>query len=572
MQVAVAQVSTGTGFAVVSGLLVTNHHVIEGCSSIEVKTENGRHKSVVVDADQQSDLALLRVPTLVGLSAKIRSPAVVNLGEPVMVFGFPLAGALTSSGNFTSGLVSGLRGLGEAEGVFQITAPVQLGNSGGPVLDASGQVIGVVTSKLNAVKTAVATGDIPQNINFAVTPEALNDFLIKNKVPVDYFSSKKSLNTASIAKLAQSFTYQIECMGKSKQANEVPKINPKPSTPTTEKADSPSWVESLDPNAWVMQHGAFDSLSEARQFQSTSNGFKSGQVFFTQRKGSKPYYILVTGPYADEAQTYALMKQNPQLAKAWVRSVRSLKEQLLREGLFDQNRTQDKLVSSVEVFKDCDQCPEMVVIPPGSFMMGSRAGVDANSEQPQHRVNVQKFAIGKFEVTQEQWIEVMRHNPSHYLGNNRPVESVSWEDANNFVTRLAKLTGKNYRLPSESEWEYVASDGNATKTRDTNYLHQHAWTDTEQTKEVGLKMSNNFGVHDIIGNVNEWTSDCWNENYIGAPTDGSAWTSGDCSLRVYRGLDHMYKTKNKFAVTYRLLHRSSFKAMFIGLRVVRDLP
>ena len=459
LQGALAQVSTGTGFAVVSGVLVTNHHVIEGCSSVEVKTKNGRHKSVVLDADPQSDLALLDVPTLIGLSAKIRNPAVVNLGEPVLVFGFPLAGALTSSGNFTSGLVSGLRGLGESEGVFQITAPVQMGNSGGPVLDASGQVIGVVTSKLNAVKIAVATGDIPQNINFATTPEALNDFLMKNQVPVEYFSSKKSLSTASIAKLAQSFTYQIECMGKSQQAKETTKTAPK--------------------------------------------------VAVTIEKPS---------------------------------------------------------------FKDCDGCPEMVVIPAGNFLMGSPAAVVAYSEQPQHRVNVQKFAIGKYEVTQDQWIEVMRHNPSFYLGKNRPVESISWEDANNFVTRLSKLTGKNYRLPSESEWEYVASDSNVRKTIDANYLLQHAWTDLRETKEVGLKTPNKFGIYDILGNVNEWTKDCWNEDYSMAPTDGSAWSSGNCNLRVFRGMSYMDKEKSKFAITYRHPMWPSFKSMFVGFRIARDLP
>ena len=93
------------------------------------------------------------------------------------------------------------------------------------------------------------------------------------------------------------------------------------------KADDPSWVGQLKDDAWVMQHGAFDSLAEARNFQSSSLGYKAGQVFFTQRKGSKPYYILITGPYADKAQGEALMRQNPPLSKAWLRSAKSLKAQ-----------------------------------------------------------------------------------------------------------------------------------------------------------------------------------------------------------------------------------------------------
>ena len=137
-----AQVSTGTGLAVAPGLLITNHHVIDGCTAIEVVSADGRRRAAVVDADPLIDLALLRVPGMRGGTAKLRSPNNVRLGEPVMVFGFPLSGSLTSGGNFTSGLVSGLRGLLDSVGEIQITAPVQPGNSGGPVMDASGSVIG----------------------------------------------------------------------------------------------------------------------------------------------------------------------------------------------------------------------------------------------------------------------------------------------------------------------------------------------------------------------------------------------------------------------------------------------
>ena len=160
-----AQVSTGTGFAVAPGLLVTNHHVIDGCTAIEVVSADGRRRAAVVDADPLIDLALLRVPGLRGATAKIRTPNNVRLGEPVMVFGFPLSGSLTSGGNFTSGLVSGLRGLRDSVGEIQITAPVQPGNSGGPVMDASGSVVGVVVAKLDALLMSKATGDIPQNVN-----------------------------------------------------------------------------------------------------------------------------------------------------------------------------------------------------------------------------------------------------------------------------------------------------------------------------------------------------------------------------------------------------------------------
>ena len=176
-----AQVSTGTGFAVAPGLLITNHHVIDGCTAIEVVSAVGRRRAAVVDADPLIDLALLRVPGMRGGAAKLRSPNNVRLGEPVMVFGFPLSGSLTSGGNFTSGLVSGLRGLRDTVGEIQITAPVQPGNSGGPVMDASGAVVGVVVAKLDALRSAIATGDIPQNFNFVVSLDTLSEFLTKTR-------------------------------------------------------------------------------------------------------------------------------------------------------------------------------------------------------------------------------------------------------------------------------------------------------------------------------------------------------------------------------------------------------
>lgn len=215
---AIAQTSSGTAFAVAPELLVTNQHVVAGCSSIEVISANGRRKGSVVVADADIDLAILRVDGLKGSTARLRNPRAVRLGEPVMVFGYPLAGALSSGGNFTSGLVSALRGLRDAAGEIQITAPVQPGNSGGPVMDASGLVIGVVQGKLDAVRSARATGDIPQNVNFAISLEVLAYFLTKNKIAFHDAALSEPLDTARVADLAQNFTHRVECRGRSQQA------------------------------------------------------------------------------------------------------------------------------------------------------------------------------------------------------------------------------------------------------------------------------------------------------------------------------------------------------------------
>jgi hypothetical protein len=217
-----AEVSSGTAFAVAPGLLITNHHVVARCSSVDVVTTDGRRGGSVLDADAQIDLALLRVSGIPSATARLRSPRNIRLGESVTVFGFPLTGSLSSGGNFTTGVVSALRGFRDAPGALQITAPVQSGNSGGPLMDASGLVIGVVQAKLDALRSAVVTGDIPQNVNFAISLQVLADFLAKNRVEFRDSALSAPLDTARVAQLAQSFTYRVECRGRSQQARFPP--------------------------------------------------------------------------------------------------------------------------------------------------------------------------------------------------------------------------------------------------------------------------------------------------------------------------------------------------------------
>ncbi len=231
-----AQVS-GTAFAVAPGLLVTNQHVIADCRSIEAVVADARRSGSIVDADKQIDLALLRVSGLTGETARLRRGGNIRLGEAVYVFGFPLVGALSSSGNFTSGLVSALRGLNDAPGALQITAPVQPGNSGGPLIDNSGLVIGVVRAKLDAIRAAMATGDIPQNVNFAISREVLVQFLRKNKVSFTDAPQSRPLDTERLAELAQSFTYQVVCNPQSRPQTPAPVVrrSPNPSQPEVTK-------------------------------------------------------------------------------------------------------------------------------------------------------------------------------------------------------------------------------------------------------------------------------------------------------------------------------------------------
>jgi formylglycine-generating enzyme required for sulfatase activity len=196
---------------------------------------------------------------------------------------------------------------------------------------------------------------------------------------------------------------------------------------------------------------------------------------------------------------------------------------------------------------------EMVMIPGGSFMMGSPETEEGSrdNEHPQHQVSIKAFCLGKYQVTQAQWKAVaafpqvnrkLKLDPSKFKGANHPVEQVSWEDAVEFCDRLSKHTKRQYRLPSEAEWEYACRAGTTTPfhfgetiTTDlANYDGNSTYGDgvkgvyREETTEVGsFGVANNFGLYDMHGNVWEWCQDVWHSNYEGAPIDGNAWIDNE---------------------------------------------
>ena len=228
------------------------------------------------------------------------------------------------------------------------------------------------------------------------------------------------------------------------------------------------------------------------------------------------------------------------------------------------------------ILKDCADCPIMVVLPAGSFEMGSYEGT---AEQPVHRVNVPSFLVGKTEVTQGQWKAVMGSNPSRFsnCGDDCPVEQVTWNDVQEFAQRLSQKTGKQYRLPSEAEWEYAARAGSNAKWSfgDSEYqLGEYAWFSANsqgKTQRVAQKRPNAFGLFDMHGNVWEWVEDCWHDNYTGAPTDGRAWTTGcSGSSRVLRGGSWVdYPALLRSAV--RLRYAPDFRNVGNGFRLARTL-
>jgi len=214
------------------------------------------------------------------------------------------------------------------------------------------------------------------------------------------------------------------------------------------------------------------------------------------------------------------------------------------------------------VFRDCaNMCPEMVVLPTGSFSMGSpdsEEGHEAN-EGPQHSVTIaQPFALGKYDVTFEEWDACVKDGGCNLYvpGDNgwgrgkNPVINVSWYEAEAYVQWLSQKTGFTYRLPTEAEWEYAARAGSTTPF----YWGRHASHDNANygadaccggyatgddkwvnTSPVGSFPKNDFGLYDMAGNVAQWTQDCYRKTYDGVPADGSAWQSGGCNARLMRG-------------------------------------
>jgi formylglycine-generating enzyme required for sulfatase activity len=242
-----------------------------------------------------------------------------------------------------------------------------------------------------------------------------------------------------------------------------------------------------------------------------------------------------------------------------------------------------------DTFSECANCPKMVVVPAGNFMMGSPANETGRypNEGPQHAVTILKaFAVSETELTFEEWDACVAEGGCGGYGppdagwgrGRRPVINVSWNDARSYVAWLSMKTGKTYRLLSEAEYEFATRAGTQTEYQWGSAIgRNHAscndcgsdW-DAYITAPVGSFAANAFGLYDMVGNVSVWTEDCYHDSYDAAPADGSAWTAGDCSRRVVRGAS-WFNPPARLRSAARDWSPTDIWVYVLGLRVARTL-
>ena len=271
-----------------------------------------------------------------------------------------------------------------------------------------------------------------------------------------------------------------------------------------------------------------------------------------------------------------------------------------------------------ERWRDCDECPEIVAIPAGTFTMGSPASEAGryDREGPAHPVTIARpFAIGVYEVTRDEYsrfVQATEHstgdesclvneghhweeragwswrNVDFHQSMRHPAVCISWDDATAYVSWLSRRTGMDYRLPSAAEWEYAARAGKSTPwywgdsseeqcrnangaDRTTDFPWRTPCSDGHaRTSLVGSFKANDFGLHDMLGNAWEWVQDCFNWSYDGAPTTGDAWEGGDCSARVMRGASWA-NTPKYLRAAHRAGERTTFRSDYMGFRVARTM-
>lgn len=499
--------SSGTGFVVSrQGHILTNHHVVEGCASVRATVEGIQKEAILIGVDMRNDLAVLKLPGNVPSIAQFRGGRNIRAGDSVVLVGFPLHGVLASEANITTGTVSALAGIGNDTRFLQVTAPVQPGNSGGPVFDQTGQIVGVVVSKLDALKVAEVTGDIPQNINFAINGAVAKAFLDSHGVGYETAVSGKKLESAEIGATAKQFTFLLECY--------------------SEKIDAEYRALEAERRALELQRRALEderrALEEARRGEQAA---RERALRLEQEEQVRKAQV------ADEQQRLKRQKELAEAQAASERVIRFHEEERQREerewaqlNLEAERREVERLARENFAQEQRDRANRitgndgapMIAIPEGEFLYGA----------DNQRISLPAFYIDTYEVTTQLYDSFMKatnhSKPEHWgdvrqeLDRDKPVIGVEWSDANAYCRYYGK------RLPTESEWEKAArgTDGRT-----------YPWGDSEPTIALAnfgpsgcglfcnvyaekLKPVNGYesgkspyGIFNLAGNAGEWVKE-----------------------------------------------------------------
>jgi formylglycine-generating enzyme required for sulfatase activity len=293
--------------------------------------------------------------------------------------------------------------------------------------------------------------------------------------------------------------------------------------------------------------------------QECSQAKRDGKLFQVVLDEIEPIYFPMEAPYADQ-KAMLIGWTGDQRHPEWVKLNNAIDARRSDAAIAARKSSPPKVnavqrvaedaqatspTSPGETIRDIDIGPEMVLVPPGKFWMGSKDNEGSEDEQPRHEVTIAApLLVGKYPIMFAEWdaavsVGGVSHEPDDegWGRGRRPVINVSWVDAKEYAAWLSKRTGKAYRLLSEAEWEYCCRAGTA---RDYSFgatiTQAQAQFGAKQTVEVGNFPANAFGLHDMHGNVWEWCEDPWHQNYQGAPTDGSAWIDGgDTRNCIVRG-------------------------------------
>ena len=298
---------SGSGVVIgTNGEVLTNSHVVESCTKITIRSSSAASAAFLITRDEKNDLAVVRSKLPLSSVATFREGAPVRAGDAVVALGYPLSGLLATTANLSVGNVSALAGLGDDSRYLQISAPVQPGNSGGPLLDASGHLVGIVTAKLDAMRIARFTGDVPQNVNFALKAEVARTFLDSKGIAYQTARSEQQLSPADVGDIARPFTVHIECeqagsrsAAPSNRSSPTPK--PKPSAPAQSAASSAPTTPTRSAPC-----GSFQKLSDGKWSVVKQIKIEHGNASTVLNPGS----ILGPGTRVAGIDVYAELERN----------------------------------------------------------------------------------------------------------------------------------------------------------------------------------------------------------------------------------------------------------------------